>query len=622
MLAPLWLDDQSFEELYAAALEKLPSLAPEWTDYNTHDPGITLLELFCWLTEMQRFHLTRITDRHERKFLKLLGTQIAPVRPARLLVLADGEPEVTLPCGARADIGGIPFTLPYGTRLGGLTVTFSRTMEGAAEETRGFRLFGEKPAVDSCFYMTLTPPREVLGLYLRLYEYTRNPPDEHFYPLCETVVELWNGGEWIPCDWTDETQGFIQSGFIHIRLPKATDEACVLRFRLTRCDIDAPPVLEWASANAAELEQYDLYCESVTNEETHLSNTGYKIAVLVKEMDGWCLGDGGEESASGMLTVYADTPFRRIVFDGDENPVCLETTHCVVDAEHFSLMAEDGGLLRAWTATEDLSCHGPDAGVYELDAANGRVYFGDGEHGKRPGKTILITSLRVTMGARGNVKENLTFTIESRGITQIVRNPCPAEGGNDGESTAAAFERIAEELRQPCRAVRINDYLSLALQTPGLSIETAAAYVNAGKVNICVQPRYGTLSPAYAHNLRSRLFARKLPCAEISIVPPVLWEGAVFADIRLMPWAADREAAFLQYAKDYFDAMRMSFGLRISLRQWTRGLAEPSYIRQVRELSLRWPNGDSVPYETDFDLPPNGLLRIASIQVRFTTAES
>lgn len=25
--------------------------APEWTQYNNHDPGVTLLELFAWLTE-------------------------------------------------------------------------------------------------------------------------------------------------------------------------------------------------------------------------------------------------------------------------------------------------------------------------------------------------------------------------------------------------------------------------------------------------------------------------------------------------------------------------------------------------------------------------------------------
>jgi len=32
---------------HAAALT--PVSQPSWTDYNRHDPGITLLELFAWL---------------------------------------------------------------------------------------------------------------------------------------------------------------------------------------------------------------------------------------------------------------------------------------------------------------------------------------------------------------------------------------------------------------------------------------------------------------------------------------------------------------------------------------------------------------------------------------------
>ena len=36
--------------------------APEWTQYNGHDPGINLLELFAWLTESLIYRTERLSD--------------------------------------------------------------------------------------------------------------------------------------------------------------------------------------------------------------------------------------------------------------------------------------------------------------------------------------------------------------------------------------------------------------------------------------------------------------------------------------------------------------------------------------------------------------------------------
>lgn len=67
------LDDRMFEQMVQEARKSIPKLFPEWTDENEHDPGITLLELMSWMTEMQQYYLNRVTERSERKFLKLLG---------------------------------------------------------------------------------------------------------------------------------------------------------------------------------------------------------------------------------------------------------------------------------------------------------------------------------------------------------------------------------------------------------------------------------------------------------------------------------------------------------------------------------------------------------------------
>lgn len=67
------LDNKSFEELVAEAKKRIPIHAPGWTDFNLHDPGITLIELFAWLAEMQIYRLNRVTDDSYRNFLKLAG---------------------------------------------------------------------------------------------------------------------------------------------------------------------------------------------------------------------------------------------------------------------------------------------------------------------------------------------------------------------------------------------------------------------------------------------------------------------------------------------------------------------------------------------------------------------
>lgn len=67
------LDDRTFADLADEARALIPILDPSWTNHNPSDPGITLLELFAWLTEMLIFSLDQITDDHRITFLRLLN---------------------------------------------------------------------------------------------------------------------------------------------------------------------------------------------------------------------------------------------------------------------------------------------------------------------------------------------------------------------------------------------------------------------------------------------------------------------------------------------------------------------------------------------------------------------
>jgi hypothetical protein len=66
------LDDRTYADLVQEALLMLPQYAPEWTNHNPSDPGITLIELLAYFTEMLIYRLNRITRENKVRFLQLL----------------------------------------------------------------------------------------------------------------------------------------------------------------------------------------------------------------------------------------------------------------------------------------------------------------------------------------------------------------------------------------------------------------------------------------------------------------------------------------------------------------------------------------------------------------------
>ena len=91
------LDDRTFADLVAEAKTLIPVHAPEWTNHNEADPGITLIELFAYLTEISIYRLNRVTDANVCAFLKLMdGIERAPSDQNRGMVSVANRGEVAL----------------------------------------------------------------------------------------------------------------------------------------------------------------------------------------------------------------------------------------------------------------------------------------------------------------------------------------------------------------------------------------------------------------------------------------------------------------------------------------------------------------------------------------------
>ncbi len=83
-LPELNLDDRSFQDLVTEARLKLMEACgfTGWTEHNVSDPGITLIELFAWMTEMTIYRLNRVPEKIHLALLDLLGLGLDPPEPA------------------------------------------------------------------------------------------------------------------------------------------------------------------------------------------------------------------------------------------------------------------------------------------------------------------------------------------------------------------------------------------------------------------------------------------------------------------------------------------------------------------------------------------------------------
>src|SRR5689334_20605749 len=82
----LRLNPITFDELVTLGRSIIPSVTPEWTDHNVHDPGIMMIELLAWIADAQIYSLSRTRRDERRAYAHLLGVDFAGPQPARGLI--------------------------------------------------------------------------------------------------------------------------------------------------------------------------------------------------------------------------------------------------------------------------------------------------------------------------------------------------------------------------------------------------------------------------------------------------------------------------------------------------------------------------------------------------------
>lgn len=236
-------DDISFSELMKKSVSEIPQLCAEWTDFNAHDPGITFLEMLMWLTEMQRYYLSQITEDHLKSYLKLIGTEMRAAEPTRITARFISEDTVSVKRGTVFYIGDIPYS--------------------AADD---MVIVPDRPEIiirEGGGYFIKQDLAPFKGKTFPLYfssedENCANPMREGFYSRAKIKVFLSVLSGETECHINDGTFGFYQSGFINIDLPDEFDEnKALLRLDIFSDDDFKPPSASCFHTDIRELIQTD-----------------------------------------------------------------------------------------------------------------------------------------------------------------------------------------------------------------------------------------------------------------------------------------------------------------------------------------------------------------------------
>jgi hypothetical protein len=66
------ISERNFEWVLGELLRRIPVDSPEWTDFNESDPGVTLVQLFEFLTENLLWQLDERQRRRRRRRVAFL----------------------------------------------------------------------------------------------------------------------------------------------------------------------------------------------------------------------------------------------------------------------------------------------------------------------------------------------------------------------------------------------------------------------------------------------------------------------------------------------------------------------------------------------------------------------
>ncbi len=580
LVAPI-LDDRRFQDLVDEAKNKIPHYTDKWTDHNVSDPGVTLIELFAWLTETTLFRLNRVPERHYVKFMEMLGMALHPPKPAQVPVTfwltAPQEADITIEKGTEVATtqteteSSIVFTTdaPFIIQPPVLNTILKRVIrssgkqdyasaqsprrfaDGIPENKEPFEVFSNVPQVNDALYFGFDTDvsHHILGFETDWQEASGSGIHPALPPLIWEASTGHSGARWHSCEWDlDTTKGFNTNGAVQIHVPKMGKH---------------------------EIRKKELYwirvrVKQISTAERHEGMEPYSKSPLLRRLvaSSW----GGTIAATHSHTISKEILG---LSDGSAGQRFHLKVTPVLDrqsGEHVNVTVP-GKVSEAWNEVADFADSKAQDKHYTIDSNSGEVRFGpairqpDGDiklYGAIPPRDTQITfsAYRTGGGDVGNVRRGIINTLKTAiPFVAKISNRTPADGGLDQESLDDAMIRAPKVMRHRDRAVTPQDYEDLALQTPGVSIGRAkciqtrpseAGLSAPGQVYVTIIPKIFNPArlltatelspdPADITRLREYLDFRRLLTVRLRIEPPAYRGVSVRVELGINE-GAEREA--------------------------------------------------------------------------------
>jgi len=519
-------------------------------------------------------------------------------------------------------------------------------------------VFGKKPKSGSELYFfcnNLPESGEEAIFYFDMEESNkRNNFEEKEYNLFASVKwEVYGENGFTELNAYDRTGGFLTSGEVLFRFPEYRavpfdERGYVIRAVLEKADYDIAPVMKGVYAFLFEVWQQHTESVSYTGRKVSsietpasLANNHY-ISVFVREDDSGFYrhyelvsergsrgryfsvkeeGDTliykfdkrrfgyGPERGNAAVRVVAYSPeimsrYHIGMVEGyDDQIINLPVKNVIADSFFIiaRLIDEDGEKYYSFVRPG----HNRDGELYyRLFEREGYIMIK--EAGDFLGAELFMGGCATYLGEEGNIRAgNYLKAIDLKSGEDVSHirfyNPCAGTGGRFIESLEDVRKRFVKDIDTPFSAVTASDYEMIVLDTPGLCLRKAKAYIDQSRneVKIAILPgNEGNdgmpfLTEEYMNVIKKRLEERRLLTTKITLMKPRYERVNVKAVV---------------YVDQYFEKNRQRIERRINrvinYLECSKNFGDPLLFEEVFEAIEEDPG---VEFVSKLKLSPNRL---------------
>jgi predicted phage baseplate assembly protein len=580
LISPI-LDNRTFAQLREELVRRIPVYTPEWTNFNESDPGIVLLELFAHLGESLLYRFNQIPETTRIEFLRMLGVQPRPARPAQVLLAATTElpSGVQVLTGSEVKAGSVSFETDDEVYVWPVDLIAAGKTRDVPQETRA----GRETSADALQRAKISDP--LSAQFYRTTVVSADPLESD--PVVVDVSAQADRALWIALVRKPITDTAALGGkivFVGVAFDEVIDPPVVLEqldaagaaaFHSDELTGDPPPML-WRLWNGdSKLTGSDAFQQlAVVGDTTRGMVTSGVVKVELPSqlpvLDGTTLGGpdappplaDAKLAAAVIAWIQVSRPVSPEIGDaiGSVRWVGINAVHAVqartaapeligtgtgdgdqryplsqrpVLAGSIHLQVEEPSGWTTWYEVDNFVATAPDDRHFMVDHDAGAVSFGR-VRVPQIGERIRVTSYRYGGGRIGNVAAGAVNALSGVGGIKVA-NPLPAAGGGDRVELTEAMDAIPAEVHRHDRAVILDDFRDLAEQVPGVIRAEPLALLHpdnpddaaAGVISVVIFPDGDLRNPnaplpelGLLRRTARYLDARRLVTTELYVVPP------------------------------------------------------------------------------------------------------